>query len=200
MRIVKTLFWPALLMLTVACVTINIYFPAAEAEEAARAIVREILGKEDQAQPETKDPKQSIRIQQSAAQFAHAVVDALIPSAHAAQANINVNTPAIQSIRRSMAKRQQAMRGFYQSGAIGFSDNGFVAVRSLKGVALGDRNKLKKLVASDNKDRKALYREIAKANGHPEWEQQVQSTFAKVWIQEAGRGYWYKSGGSWKQK
>jgi hypothetical protein len=46
-----------------------------------------------------------------------------------------------------------------------------------------------------------LYREIARANGHPEWEKDIRKTFARVWVQEAGRGYWYQDArGQWRQK
>ena len=63
------------------------------------------------------------------------------------------------------------------------------------------RNQVKKLVADENADRAKLYREIASANGHPEWEGDVRTTFAKVWVQEAPPGYWYQDGGGkWKQR
>ena len=41
----------------------------------------------------------------------------------------------------------------------------------------------------------------SRANGHPEWEGDVRSTFAKVWAQEAPKGYWYQdAGGGWRQR
>jgi hypothetical protein len=55
-------------------------------------------------------------------------------------------------------------------------------------------------VADDNRDRKAVYREVAVANGHPEWEGQIRDVFARQWIASAHKGWWYQSGGSWKQK
>jgi uncharacterized protein YdbL (DUF1318 family) len=56
-------------------------------------------------------------------------------------------------------------------------------------------------VADDNRDRKAVYREVAVANGHPEWEGKIRETFAQQWIASAHGGWWYQdSGGSWKQK
>ena len=55
-------------------------------------------------------------------------------------------------------------------------------------------------VADDNRDRKAVYREVAVANGHPEWEEQIRGVFAKQWIASAKAGWWYESGGGWKQK
>ena len=45
-----------------------------------------------------------------------------------------------------------------------------------------------------------LYAEIARANGHPEWQNDIQQTFAQRWISNAANGWWYQQGGSWKQK
>jgi uncharacterized protein YdbL (DUF1318 family) len=56
-------------------------------------------------------------------------------------------------------------------------------------------------VADENSDRNALYREIARANGHPEWEPQIRETFAKGWIERAHAGWYYQdASGAWKQK
>jgi uncharacterized protein YdbL (DUF1318 family) len=55
-------------------------------------------------------------------------------------------------------------------------------------------------VADDNRDRKAVYREIAVANGHPEWEAQIRDVFARQWVASARPGWWYQQGGSWTQK
>jgi len=56
-------------------------------------------------------------------------------------------------------------------------------------------------VADDNRDRQAVYREIAIANNHPEWEAQIRETFAKQWLQQARPGWYYQdASGAWKQK
>jgi uncharacterized protein len=56
-------------------------------------------------------------------------------------------------------------------------------------------------VNEENADRKALYREIARANDRPDWEDNIRETFARVWVDEAPSGYWYQdAGGSWRQK
>ena len=74
-----------------------------------------------------------------------------------------------------------------------------VAVRDATGVALKQRASVNRLVAEENRDRDALYREIARANGHPEWEGEIRSTFARRWIDRAaGRGWWYQDQkGNW---
>jgi len=195
--------YPLLALMLTACVTINIYFPAAAAEEAARTIVRDVL-KSEQTEPapsSQEGDKQSARTQANPVLVAFGLMlEQLIPAAQAAQADIDINTPAIRSIRSSMQRRQASLAPFYRSGAVGFDSKGSVAVRDLAAASLKDRNRLKKLVADENADRARLYREIARANGHPEWEGEVRATFAKVWAQEALPGYWYQAGGGWRQR
>ncbi len=67
-------------------------------------------------------------------------------------------------------------------------------------LALKDRVAVNQAVADDNRDRKAVYREVAVANGHPEWEGQIREVFAQQWIDSARPGWWYQAGGGWKQK
>ncbi len=202
----KLLAYPAMLLALAACVTINIYFPAAAAEEAARIIVRDVLQGEEGAPPQEPAPK--VDDKQSAVQrpgvairLVGRLLEGLVPAAQAAQADININTPAISAIRAAMQQRQAKLAPHYRSGAIGFDRKGSVSIRDLGAVPLAQRNALKKLVADENGDRAALYREIARANGHPEWEGDVRSTFARVWLEEALPGYWYQDGsGNWKQR
>jgi uncharacterized protein YdbL (DUF1318 family) len=196
--------WPLLALFLASCVTINIYFPAAAAEEAARTIVRDVLGKEGEApaQPEQGTPQSSLQQPSAAVVIAGRILEALVPAAQAAgQADIDISSPAIKRLRASMHSRQSQLDGFYRSGAVGFANDGSVQLRDISAVELRDRTQVKKLVADENSDRNALYREIARANGHPEWEDEVRSTFARVWRQEARQGYWVQMpNGSWQRK
>jgi len=200
----RLLAFPLLVLVLSACVTINIYFPAAAAEEAARTIVRDVLQSDEAGQetPPSGDDQSSATPSASPVLIAVGyLLEGLVPSAQASQADININTGAIRAIRSSMQARQSQLAPFYRSGAIGFDNRGSVAVRDLGAVSLKDRNRLKKLVADENSDRSRLYREIAQANGHPEWEPEVRETFARVWAQEALPGYWYQDpGGAWRQR
>ena len=124
----------------------------------------------------------------------------LIPAAWA-DADLEINTPAIAAIKSGMRARHAELRPFYQSGAIGLTRDGGIAVHDAKLVPLAQRQKLNTLVAAQNKDRDALYQEIAAANGHPEWEAQVRGTFAERWMQKAPAGWWYQNAsGAWVQK
>ncbi len=198
----KNISWPLLSLLLGACVTINIYFPAAEAEEAAREIVRDVLDVQPpkSGEQQNKNDQSAVDTPNPALVVAGRLLELMVPAAQAASANINIDTPAISRLRQSMSKRQKSLAPFYRSGAIGFDENGKLAIRDLKAVALKDRNRVKKLVADENRDRDALYREIARANNHPEWESDIRKTFSRIWVEEAPAGYWYRRSGSWKKK
>lgn len=117
-----------------------------------------------------------------------------------AAADLEINTPAISSIKNSMQARHGQLSGFYASGAVGFTRDGMVAVRDANAVPLAQRQNLNALVAAENNDRNALYKEIANANSHPEWEAEVRSTFAQRWIQKAQGGWYYQDGSGWVKK
>ncbi|HWN06790.1 MAG TPA: YdbL family protein [Steroidobacteraceae bacterium] len=180
-----------------ACVTINVYFPAAAAEKAADRIIDDIWGPEQAAKPPGNEQSS---IGHAAGGVLVAALDFVIPAAHA-QADIDVSSPAIRALTSSMKSRAGQLDPFFDSGAIGLTADGLVEIRDANAVALADRNKLRKLVADDNADRNSLYREIASANGHPEWEADIRSTFAERWIAKAGAGWYHKSkSGDWKKK
>lgn len=117
-----------------------------------------------------------------------------------AQVNIEINTPGVSALKQSMHDRHSQLAEFYGNGAVGLTSDGMIAVRDASAVPLAARQKVNGLVAAENQDRKALYAEIARANGHPEWEGDIRNTFAQRWIQRAQAGWWVQSGGSWKKK
>jgi uncharacterized protein len=190
------------LMLT-ACVTINIYFPAAAAEKVADEIIKDIQDNAPQkSEPQSKrdpDSEQS-DFQASLFKVIDQAINIAIPPAQAAEADLSIDSPEIRQLTTSMEKRFSALKGFYASGAIGIKSDGFLAVKDNAAVSLKDRNQVNKLVAAENTDRQALYQAIANANGHPEWATQIKSTFATRWISNAQSGWWYQSSGAWKQK
>lgn len=117
------------------------------------------------------------------------------------QANLDINTPGIANITNSMKARNGQLQGAYQSGAVGFAKDGNVAVRDAGALPLKDRAAINGLVAQENQDRAALYKEIAKANGHPEWEGDIRATFAQRFIQKASPGWYVQDGsGAWVKK
>lgn len=185
-------------LLLTACVTINIYFPAAAAEKAADEIIKDIQKTTD-TNPEPKAANPEWR------QALYVVIDqalnVIVTPAHAQEANLSIDSPEIRKVTAQMQNRFAALKPFYDAGAIGIGSEGMLVIKELGSVALKDRNKITKLVAAENADRNQLYQAIANANGHPEWYAQIKSTFAGRWVGNAQRGWWYQtSSGSWKQK
>jgi len=189
-------------LLLTACVTINVYFPAAEAREAAREFIDGILGGDAPPAtppPATDEPDGMSRRGPSAFDPLSLIG---IGRAHAqARPDISIKTPAIQAIQARMESRfNTTLRAQFESGALGFGADGMIVVRDASALPLRDRAAVNTAVADDNRDRAAVYREIAVANGHPEWEGQIRDVFAQQWIASARPGWWYQQGGSWKQK
>lgn len=117
-----------------------------------------------------------------------------------AAADLEVNTPGVNAIKQSMQARHAQLAPHYNSGAVGLTADGLIALRDAGAVPLAQRQAVNGLVAAENRDRNALYAEIANANSHPEWQAEIRSTFAQRWIQRAQPGWWVQSGGGWKQK
>ena len=186
-------------MALAACVTINVYFPAAEAKEAAKEFVDKVIGEDGQTVPQTGKSGGGMAMLQRRVDLWSL---AGIGSAYAQAApDITINTPAIRAIQSSMEQRfNSTLRAGFDAGALGFSSDGLVVVRDAAKLPLKDRVAINSAVADDNRDRKALYREVAVANGHPEWEGQIRDVFARQWVESARSGWWYQSGGTWKQK
>jgi len=189
-----------------ACVTINVYFPAAAAEKAADRIIENVWGKDATGQPPAATPKDDKQSALSGAPgrvllaATRGALELLVPTANA-QADLNVSTPAIRSLTASMEARHASLEPYYASGVVGLTADGMVALRDANAVPLAQRNAVRRLVADENADRSALYREVAAANGHPDWERDIRSTFAQRWIAKARSGWWYQdAAGRWVQK
>jgi len=214
---------PALAVLLSACVTVNVYFPAAAAQQAADQIIDKVTGQTASGAPQSGAPD-APRAPQSSPQGAAAmppesgprtsaqdwllvgferVIDLAIPVVHAqGSANLDISTPEIRAITSSMQQRFGQLAPFFSSGAVGMTADGLVTERDLNAVPLAQRALVARLVAEDNRDRNALYAAIARANGHPEWEADIRRTFARRWVERGAQSGWYyqDSSGNWHRK
>ncbi len=197
-------------LLLSACVTINVYFPAAEAKEAAKEFVEKVINDNMPAAQPPGGGGMALQAPSSATQsrfafelpaFDPLMLIGIAPAYAQGQPDFNIQTPAIQAIQSRMKQRfDSQLRPHFDSGALGFTEDGLVVVRDAAAIALKDRVPVNTAVADENRDRKAVYREIAVANNHPEWEGQIRTVFAKQWVDSARSGWWYQRGGAWKQK
>ena len=184
-----------------ACVTINVYFPEAAATEAADRIIDKVRGEEQDGGASLGSPLPVIDAQPVLLAFARGVSGFLINDANAQEpVNFDKPSPEKQALENSLAQRFPQLKPYYDSGAIGLTDSGLIEIRDRGLIPLKDRNNVVQLVAAQNNDWNALYSEIARLNGHPEWQDDIRRTFAQRWIVKADKGWYYKEDGSWKQK
>ena len=180
--------------LIVSCVTVNVYFPAAEVQKAADKIVDDVRSKGNDVPSEPMLGPSS-------------VLDILKPfgfgarQAYAAM-NIDVSTPIIRGIKESMQNRYPQLEPFYDKGAIGENNKGLVEAKDTAGLNLQERSKVNKLIDQENKDRTALYSEIATANKlGPELVPQIKKIFANSWRDKSQPGWWVQDdSGTWQKK
>jgi uncharacterized protein YdbL (DUF1318 family) len=211
-RMKRWIGFPFAAVVLTACVTINVYFPAAEAKQAAKQFVEKVIGDDaQQAQPAPGNDGGGMAWREGgpaasnaragASRFDPLILLGIGEARAQSTPDINIRTPAIQAIQARMEARFDAtLRAGFDAGALGFGSDGLVVVRDASKLDLKDRVATNQAVADDNRDRKAVYREIAVANGHPEWEAQIRDIWAKQWIASAHAGWWYQSAGAWHQK
>lgn len=192
----------SLIVTLLGCVTINVYFPAAAAQKAADQFIGDVLTNPGTAiKPAIKDSQPAPA--QSSGGPSAMLLDLLVPAAYAADTpNLRVQTAVTEAIRQRMQARYQgSLEALLNSGAVGFTADGLVAMHDANKVPLAQRAQVNASIADENRDRNALYREVANANDHPEWEAQIRATFAKGWIERAQAGWYYQSAsGAWQQK
>jgi uncharacterized protein YdbL (DUF1318 family) len=214
-----------ILGLLAACVTVNVYFPAAAAEQAADRIIDTVTSQPGGAKPnndtnETAPKKTppnsrlaplddgSVVADRASAQplllaAAGALLNLLIPPAEAqASPNLDVSDPQTRAVTASMQQRFGELKKYFDAGVIGLTADGQVAIRDQNAVPLAERAVVARLVTEDNRDRATLYAELAKANKHPEWEPDIRRTFARRWVERGAQPGWYyqDSSGKWLQK
>ena len=184
----------------VGCVTINIYFPEAAAQQAADRIIDEVRGGDD-AEAAGDGPGAALPLAwpRHLAQAGGWLLDLLVP--RAAAADFDASSPAARALEQSLRQRFPAIKPHLDAGAVGLTANGLLEIRDRNAVPLAERNRVRQLVTEQNTDWEALYREIARINGHPEWVDRIRKVFAERWVAKADRGWYYRdASGTWRQK
>jgi uncharacterized protein YdbL (DUF1318 family) len=178
-----------------ACVTVNIYFPAAAVERAADEIVKETWGSRTESAPKGQP--------RSLLPTAREIVSVtFIDEAFAQEADINISNPAIRALKDSIKNRSGSIKPFMDRGNVGLTKEGLLAVRTTDGLSLKERAEVQQLVDAENRDRESLYLEIAKANNFPlESVAKIRSIFARSWVEQAQAGWWIQDAqGNWQKK
>jgi uncharacterized protein len=178
-----------------ACVTVNVYFPAAAIQKAADQIVDDVTGIKEQKKPEKKPDKQSMF-------FDQLKKINIGPNEAYAQADVSISTPGIRNIRESMREVFKQLRPFYVNGNVGENNKGFAEIRNTSDLNLKEKADIARLTEQLNKHRTALYAEIVKANKlDANSIPQVQKIFANSWRNKSQINWWIQNdNGEWEKK
>ncbi len=180
-----------LVALLLACVTVNVYFPAKEVEKKATDIIDDI-----RKQPPTPPKPPTGASPQSS--LNHLLADwSWVGTAYA-----QTDSPAINNLKQQIRERFPRLLPFFQRGVVGEGRTGLVEIRNVEGLSAAERNDVKALVEAENRDRRALYQEVARSmNITPDQIGKVQRIFAEKWQSSAERGWWIqREDGQWIQK
>jgi len=189
------------LALVVGCVTVNVYFPAAQVEKTAERIVDEVY--QEKKEPIKQEPMEKPRSSDDGGTTRGIVRLARFGPAPAfAEEAATVSNAAIRGLKEQIGRRHTDLIPYYQQGQAGITRDGFLEVRGTGGLALPQVATLKRLVDADNAARRQLYEEVAKAlNLKTEQVSQVRKIFAKQWRDKAQAGWAVQSDdGQWGRK
>ncbi len=159
------------MILAVACVTINIYFPAEKVESMAGEIVNEVRG----TQPEKplKDDKTSL---------VEETLLAFLTSPAWAEDATTVSNPTIRALKEKLKANFAQMKPYYDKKMVNEGNDGYVSVGNTGGLGLKEVRDLKGLVDAENQYRRQLYQEVANAlKIDPSQVNKVAEIFAKEW-------------------
>ncbi|MFC1821260.1 DUF1318 domain-containing protein [Thermodesulfobacteriota bacterium] len=177
MKQYKKALWMAVLCMGImvfACVTINIYFPAEKVESVAGDIVDDIRGRNPGEQDNQKKEKLN--------SISRPIKFALMPTIAWAEEATTVSNPTIRALKAGMKTRFAKMKPYYAKGALSEGANGYVSSTGAQGLSMKEKRDLNNLVNAENRDRKTLYQEVARAlKIDASQVSRVATIFAKEW-------------------
>lgn len=152
--------------------------------EQAESVLDFVEGKTDALPGMEEMPEPESRL--------HRVLNALNPIQTAYAAELKVTTsPLVVEIANSMRARNSKIEAVKKQGCLGETNRGYVELRDCDGIKDAEqRNEAQKLVADENKDRKALYAEMARLNKDIDGVNvgKVESVFAMQRLERAKSG------------
>jgi uncharacterized protein YdbL (DUF1318 family) len=207
-RLCRLVILLLVLGITITCakITVNIYFPAAEIQDAATQIEREVRQEDTTpTEPPTSEPSTPPRKPQGSMLWPRSWRVHLslgVPEAAAQKIDINVRTPAIRQLIAGRKRRFPSLAPLFKQGALGENNRGLVEIRTLEGLSLRDKSRAKALSQQENQDRQRLYRALAEANNIPTNKvTEIATIFAGVNRREAQAGWWIQQpNGSWGKR
>ena len=147
----------ALVAVSCANITINVYFSEQAVQKAADVIEDEVRG-----QVLEQETSESAPGPQSKA--AGGWLERLCPPAYAQEVDLSIDTPEIQKITTSRKERFAKIDDLLTKGVIGEGNDGLIKEKDIRSLPLKEVAATRKLVQEENADRQKMYQAIATAN------------------------------------
>jgi hypothetical protein len=185
-------------------ITVNIYFPEKEVEEAFKILEKELMtpeGEKPKSEPDVK-PGSSIKFEWMVSAYAQE------PGLSDKIAEMVKKMPDVVNAYKEMGARIGEIDKIRDNGAVGIGNSGMLVFRDEE-LLTPDQ---KKLVSAENENRKTIINGMAKAiiriNRAPENEQNLKQVipqavklFAAIRQEAAKKGWWIQSpDGNWSRK
>ncbi len=193
---------------TIACVTINVYFPEAAIKDLSQQIEEQVQ-KEAAKQAPAAEPAPGATAPSPAEEPRGDRVGLLdlvlgvTPARAEDVAAPEVSSPAIRKIIESRAARAAQIRQLKSQGVVGENNRALLEPRDLDRLTdLKARAQLQQTIKAENADREALFREIAAAkNVDLAQIPKIQETYAATLREKASAGDWIQlPDGTWRRK
>lgn len=191
--IIKAVF---VALMAAACVTVNVYFPAAQVQEVAKEFA-------DGVKQESIEKHGEEQGGQSSWMRGFVRVASLLDPVSVAYAQdaTTVSNAVIRGLRSKLAQYRAQLVPYYDAGNVGIDSRGMTVLRDKGGLGVKDLATVRRLVKADNDAKNQLYVEVAKAmNIDPRNVSKIQGIFAEQWFKIANGGWWIQPGGKWKKK
>lgn len=110
-----------------------------------------------------------------------------MPSAYAAG-----SSPALEEIAGRMKARNAQVADYKSKGCFGENNRGYLELRDCDATKDATaKNDAQKLMADENKDRKALHQELARLNSNQSVAE-IEGVTARKWFERGNSGEWYQ--------
>ena len=185
----------AIVLVSCANITINVYFPAESVQQAADVIEDKVRGEVLETAPSEEAPAPQ-------AKASGGWLDRLCPPAYAQEVDLNINTPEIQKITEARKERFPKIDALLTKGVVGEGNDGLLKDRDLRSLPLKEVAEARKLINAENADRQKLYQAIAAANDIAEDKvADIGKNFAKKIPEKLRPGQYYQNEeGAWVEK
>lgn len=168
----------------VACVTVNIYFPAAEVQQVADEYTDDVYGSLGREPAPATEPEDNGGSDDSSC--LEVILAVLGPAKAYAEDATQVTNAAIRGLKEQNIANLQQLTPYLDGGFVGINKSGLLEIRTESGLDMQQVSAVRQLVNADNGVRQQLFAEVAAAmNIDPSQVGQVQAIFSQTWREKA---------------